>query len=104
MKIAGSITNCYCSTYNGTVVKYGVKKGSLFLADKAYDVKELYEFIVRELKSKAYIPINPRNTKNSTLKHLHQKLNQRLIDDGFLQLDQFILDSKLTLQNGSKTT
>ena len=36
---------------------YGVKKGSLFLADKAYDVKELYEFIVGVLKSKAYIPM-----------------------------------------------
>ena len=44
--------------------QYGVKKGSLFLADKAYDVKELYDFIVHELKSKAYIPINPRNTKD----------------------------------------
>ena len=43
--------------------QYGVKKGSLFLADKAYDIKELYDFIVHELKSKAYIPINPRNTK-----------------------------------------
>lgn len=27
-------------------LQYGVKKGSLFLADKAYDVKSLYEFIV----------------------------------------------------------
>jgi len=44
--------------------KYSLKKGSLFLADKAYDVKELYDFIVQELKSKAYIPINPRNTKD----------------------------------------
>ena len=44
--------------------QYSIKKGSLFLADKAYDVKELYEFIVNELKSKAYIPINPRNTKD----------------------------------------
>jgi len=44
--------------------RYGVKKGSLFLADKAYDVKELYDYIVHELKSKAYIPINPRNTKH----------------------------------------
>ena len=43
--------------------QYGVKKGSLFLADKAYDVKDLYDFIVHELKSKAYIPLNPRNTK-----------------------------------------
>ena len=44
--------------------QYGVKKDSLFLADKAYDVKELYDFIVNELKSKAYIPVNPRNTQN----------------------------------------
>jgi hypothetical protein len=35
-----------------------------------------------------------KNTKNSTLKQLHRKLNQVLIDDGFSQLDQFILDSK----------
>jgi len=44
--------------------KYGVKEGSLFLADMAYDAKELYDFIVDQLKSKAYIPINPRNTRN----------------------------------------
>lgn len=44
--------------------QYGIKKGSMFLADKAYDVKDLYDFIVHELKSKAYIPINPRNTQN----------------------------------------
>ncbi len=43
---------------------YGIKKGSLFLADKAYDVKDLYDFIVQELKCQAYIPINPRNTQN----------------------------------------
>jgi hypothetical protein len=43
---------------------YGVNEDSLFLADKAYDVKELYDFIVGQLKSKAYIPINPRNTRN----------------------------------------
>ena len=43
--------------------KYGLKAGGLFLADKAYDVKELYDFIVNQLKSKAYIPINPRNTR-----------------------------------------
>jgi hypothetical protein len=47
--------------------QYGVKKGSLFLADKAYDVKDLYDYIVGELKSKAYIPINPRNTKDDKI-------------------------------------
>lgn len=45
--------------------QYGVKKDSIFLADKAYDVKDLYDYIVQELKSKAYIPINPRNTQNN---------------------------------------
>ena len=44
--------------------QYRVKKGSLFLADKAYDVKSLYTFIADELKSRAYIPINPRNTQD----------------------------------------
>jgi hypothetical protein len=42
---------------------YGVKKGSLFLADKAYDVRDIYDYIVKTLKSKAYIPLNPRNQK-----------------------------------------
>ena len=37
------------------------KKGSLFVADKNYDVKELYNLIVKQMKSQAFIPINPRN-------------------------------------------
>lgn len=44
--------------------KYRFKKGTIFIADKAYDVKELYTFIVEQMKSTAYIPINPRNTKD----------------------------------------
>jgi hypothetical protein len=44
--------------------RYRFKKGAIFLADKAYDVKELYTFIVEQMKSIAYIPINPRNTRN----------------------------------------
>lgn len=44
--------------------KYMFKKGAIFLADKAYDVRELYTFITDKMKSKAYIPINPRNTKD----------------------------------------
>lgn len=43
--------------------KYKFKKGAMFLADKAYDVRELYTFIVEKMKSTAYIPINPRNTR-----------------------------------------
>lgn len=44
--------------------KYKFKKGAMFLADKAYDVRELYTFIVEDMKSTAYIPINPRNNRN----------------------------------------
>jgi hypothetical protein len=43
---------------------YGLKKGSLFIADAAYDERELYNFIVDQLKCHAFIPINPRNQKN----------------------------------------
>ena len=44
--------------------RYRFKKGAIFIADKAYDVKDLYTFIVEQVKSTAYIPINPRNTKD----------------------------------------
>lgn len=43
---------------------YRFKRDSLFLADKAYDVRELYTFIVDKMKSTAYIPINPRNQRD----------------------------------------
>lgn len=44
--------------------RFRFKKGAIFIADKAYDVRELYTFIVEQMKSKAYIPINPRNQKD----------------------------------------
>ncbi|HJZ05415.1 MAG TPA: transposase [Patescibacteria group bacterium] len=44
--------------------RYKLKKGFLFLADKAYDVRDLYTFIVQQLKGNPYIPINPRNQKD----------------------------------------
>ncbi len=43
--------------------RYRFKKGAIFLADKAYDVRELYTFIVEQMKSTPYIPINPRNQR-----------------------------------------
>jgi len=43
---------------------YRFKKGSIFIADKAYDVRELYTFIVEQMKSRPFIPINPRNQKD----------------------------------------
>lgn len=42
---------------------YGLKKGSIFIADAAYDERELYTFISEKLKCKAFIPLNPRNTQ-----------------------------------------
>ena len=44
--------------------RYKFKKGSAVLADKAYDVRELYTFIVEQIKAKPFIPINPRNQKD----------------------------------------
>lgn len=43
---------------------YGQKKNRIFIGDSAYDYRELYKFIANEMKSNAYIPINPRNTKD----------------------------------------
>jgi len=44
------------------------KKGSVFIADAAYDERDFYNFIVEQLKSQPFIPINPRNKqKNKTL-------------------------------------
>jgi hypothetical protein len=42
---------------------YAFEKGALFIADKAYDVNELYDLIIDRLKCQAYIPINLRATK-----------------------------------------
>lgn len=40
---------------------YGSRKGSILLADAAYDERAFYNFIADELKGQAFIPINPRN-------------------------------------------
>ncbi|MCC7526863.1 MAG: transposase [Chitinophagaceae bacterium] len=46
------------------------KKGALFIADAAYDVRELYNLIVNTMKSQAFIPLNPRNRQpDKTLGH-----------------------------------
>jgi len=44
--------------------RFPFKKGAIFIDDKAYDFRELYTFIVQEVKSQPYIPINPRNQKD----------------------------------------
>jgi hypothetical protein len=43
--------------------RYRFKKNAIFIADKAYDIRKLYNFIAEQMKSTAYIPINPRNQK-----------------------------------------
>lgn len=40
------------------------KKGAIFIADKAYDIRQLYNFIFEKMKSQPYIPINPRNQRD----------------------------------------
>lgn len=42
---------------------YKFKKNALFIADSAYDERDIYDFIINHLKCKAFIPINPRNTQ-----------------------------------------
>jgi len=42
---------------------YRFKKNAIFIADKAYDEKKLYDFIIDQLKCQAVIPLNPRNTQ-----------------------------------------
>ena len=42
---------------------YRFKKGAIFLADSAYDARDIYDLIVNEMKSHAFIPLNPRNTQ-----------------------------------------
>jgi hypothetical protein len=46
---------------NKLVRVYGQKKGRIFIADSGYDSRDLYDFIVKQIKAKPYIPINPRN-------------------------------------------
>jgi hypothetical protein len=42
---------------------YTFKRGAFFIADSAYDERDIYEFIIDHLKCKAFIPLNPRNTQ-----------------------------------------
>ena len=42
---------------------YKFEKGVLFIADAAYDVNDLYDFIIDKLKCRAFIPKNPRAEK-----------------------------------------
>ncbi len=46
---------------------YRFQKDASFMADAAYDERNFYNFIVNEMKCKAFIPINPRNTQNDKI-------------------------------------
>lgn len=46
---------------------YGQKKGRIHLADSAYDKRWFYDFIVKEMKAQAFIPINKRNEQAEKL-------------------------------------
>lgn len=51
--------------------RYGFQKGAIFLADKAYDEKELYAFIVDQMKGRPFIRLNPRNQKQAPARGPH---------------------------------
>ena len=42
---------------------YKPQKGMIVIADKAYDVRDFYTFIVEQIKGEPIICINHRNTK-----------------------------------------
>lgn len=46
---------------------YGQKKGRIFLADSAYDKRWFYDFIAKEMKAQAFVPINKRNEQPEKL-------------------------------------
>lgn len=41
---------------------YRPTKGLIVVADKAYDVRDFYSFLVKQIKAEPIIPVNPRNT------------------------------------------
>jgi hypothetical protein len=55
------------SLINALKRRFCFKKGAIFIADKAYDVRNLYTLIVEKMKSQPYIPINPRNQKDDKI-------------------------------------
>lgn len=42
---------------------YNPHKGFIAIGDKAYDIRELYTFLVEQIKAEPIVPINPRNTQ-----------------------------------------
>jgi hypothetical protein len=42
---------------------YNPRKDFIVVADKAYDIRDFYTFLVKQIKAEPIIPINPRNTQ-----------------------------------------
>lgn len=42
---------------------FKTRKGMIVIADKAYDERDFYTFLVEQIKAEPIIPLNPRNTK-----------------------------------------
>jgi hypothetical protein len=42
---------------------YKLKKGMIVIGDKAYDIRDFYTFVVKQIKAEPIIPINLRNTQ-----------------------------------------
>jgi transposase len=42
---------------------YKTKRGMIVIADKAYDKRDFYTFVVEQIKAEPIIALNPRNTK-----------------------------------------
>ena len=50
---------------------YGQKKGRVFIGDAGYDDRELYNFIVEQLKAEPFIPLNKRNQQPEKTLGIH---------------------------------
>jgi len=46
---------------------YSVEKGFVFIADSGYDVRELYEFLLKKMKARPIIKLNPRGARKEEL-------------------------------------
>jgi hypothetical protein len=61
---------------------YKPQKGFIVIADKAYDVRDFYTFIVDQIKAEPIIPLNPRNTQT----HLNYSPNGHRICQAGLEM------------------
>ena len=76
---------------------YKPQIGLIVIADKAYDVRDFYTFLVKQIKAEPIIPINPRNTqpdlKYSENGHRICQAGLEMIPNGIFK-DETVLGSK----------